>query len=186
MVSMRTSSTLPRVCPPRFRRGLLTEAALALEAEVRAQPGNAEAWRLLGTVHAENDDDQQAIAAMGECRRPVHVEQGEAMVYCHQGQQPVQAQMPRAGLQSSCVQQSASAMLAGRCPVTRFVNVFMTRDAPPRDLATTHTCTLLFLYTRARTHTHSHPHTPKHTPLPRQAEPWGLTPQTWACCCPWA
>ena len=58
-------------CPPplpRFKRGLLTEAALALEAEVRANPTNAEAWRLLGTVHAENDDDNQAIAAMGECK----------------------------------------------------------------------------------------------------------------------
>ncbi|GFH20458.1 peroxisomal targeting signal 1 receptor, partial [Haematococcus lacustris] len=42
-----------------FRRGVLTEAALALEAEVQAHPKNAEAWRLLGTVHAENDDDQQ-------------------------------------------------------------------------------------------------------------------------------
>ncbi|GBF99808.1 hypothetical protein Rsub_12561 [Raphidocelis subcapitata] len=49
-----------------FKRGLLTEAALALEAEVRANPRNAEAWRLLGTVHAENDDDVQAIAAMGK------------------------------------------------------------------------------------------------------------------------
>jgi len=47
-----------------FRRGVLSEAALALEAEVQARPNNAEAWRLLGTVHAENDDDQQAIAAM--------------------------------------------------------------------------------------------------------------------------
>jgi peroxin-5 len=44
----------------------LTEAALALEAEVRAHPENADAWRLLGTVHAENDDDKQAIAAMGK------------------------------------------------------------------------------------------------------------------------
>ena len=25
-----------------------------------------DAWRLLGTVHAENDDDTQAIAAMGQ------------------------------------------------------------------------------------------------------------------------
>lgn len=41
------------------RRGILSEAALALEAEVTAHPGNAEAWRLLGTVHAENDDDTQ-------------------------------------------------------------------------------------------------------------------------------
>ncbi|PNW73046.1 hypothetical protein CHLRE_14g616750v5 [Chlamydomonas reinhardtii] len=47
-----------------FRRGVLSEAALALEAVVREHPENAEAWRLLGTVHAENDDDRQAIAAM--------------------------------------------------------------------------------------------------------------------------
>ena len=37
---------------------------LALEAECQRSPGNAEAWRLLGTVQAENDDDGQAIAAM--------------------------------------------------------------------------------------------------------------------------
>ena len=49
-----------------FKRGLLSEAALALEAEVQAHPQNAEAWRLLGTVQAENDDDRQAIAALGE------------------------------------------------------------------------------------------------------------------------
>ncbi|PSC73938.1 Peroxisome biogenesis 5 [Micractinium conductrix] len=47
-----------------FRRGVLTEAVIALEAECQRNPGNAEAWRLLGTVQAENDDDQQAIAAM--------------------------------------------------------------------------------------------------------------------------
>jgi hypothetical protein len=41
-----------------------SEAVLALEAECQRNPGNAEAWRLLGTVQAENDDDQQAIAAM--------------------------------------------------------------------------------------------------------------------------
>ena len=45
--------------PDACRRGVLTEAALALEAAVTANPGDAEAWRLLGTVHAENDDDQQ-------------------------------------------------------------------------------------------------------------------------------
>ena len=28
--------------------------------------GNAQAWRLLGTAHAENDDDRQAIAAMAK------------------------------------------------------------------------------------------------------------------------
>lgn len=43
--------------PPPLQAGVLSEAALALEAEVQANPGNADAWRLLGTVHAENDDD---------------------------------------------------------------------------------------------------------------------------------
>lgn len=47
-----------------FRKGLLSEAVLALEAEVLKNPGNAEGWRFLGLAHAENDDDQQAIAAM--------------------------------------------------------------------------------------------------------------------------
>ncbi|KAL6770309.1 PEX5 [Auxenochlorella protothecoides x Auxenochlorella symbiontica] len=47
-----------------FKRGVLTEAVLALEAECQRSPNNAEAWRLLGNVQAENDDDQQAIAAM--------------------------------------------------------------------------------------------------------------------------
>ncbi|MQL78333.1 hypothetical protein Taro_010745 [Colocasia esculenta] len=47
-----------------FRKGLLSEAVLALEAEVMNNPNNAEAWRLLGITHAENDDDQQAIASM--------------------------------------------------------------------------------------------------------------------------
>ncbi|KAI5674604.1 hypothetical protein M9H77_14968 [Catharanthus roseus] len=47
-----------------FRKGLLSEAVLALEAEVLKNPDNAEGWRLLGIAHAENDDDHQAIAAM--------------------------------------------------------------------------------------------------------------------------
>ncbi|XP_035820937.1 peroxisome biogenesis protein 5 isoform X3 [Zea mays] len=47
-----------------FRKGLLSEAVLALEAEVLKNPDNTEGWRLLGVTHAENDDDQQAIAAM--------------------------------------------------------------------------------------------------------------------------
>lgn len=42
-----------------FRKGLLSEAVLALEAEVLKNPNNAEGWRLLGITHAENDDDQQ-------------------------------------------------------------------------------------------------------------------------------
>ncbi|EIE20619.1 TPR-like protein, partial [Coccomyxa subellipsoidea C-169] len=49
-----------------FKSGLLSEAVLALEAEVQRRPDNVEAWRLLGTVHAENDDDQQAIAALNK------------------------------------------------------------------------------------------------------------------------
>ena len=32
----------------------------------RRAAGNAQAWRLLGTAHAENDDDRQAIAAMAK------------------------------------------------------------------------------------------------------------------------
>jgi hypothetical protein len=42
-----------------FRRGLLSEAVLALEAEVLKNPDNPEGWRLLGITHAENDDDRQ-------------------------------------------------------------------------------------------------------------------------------
>lgn len=45
-------------------QGVLTEAVLAIEAECQRSPNNAEAWRLLGCVQAENDDDSQAIAAM--------------------------------------------------------------------------------------------------------------------------
>ncbi|CAI7896999.1 unnamed protein product [Closterium sp. NIES-54] len=51
-----------------FRRGLLSEAILALEAEVLRNESNSEAWRLLGVSHAENDDDRQAIAAMTRAR----------------------------------------------------------------------------------------------------------------------
>ena len=47
-----------------FRRGVLSEAVLALEAAAARDPSGVEAWRLLGTVHAENDDDRRAIAAM--------------------------------------------------------------------------------------------------------------------------
>ena len=68
-----------------FRTGVLSEAALAAEAQIRrsaaasASPpassvgvgggGDSDeralaAWRLLGAIHAENDDDRQAIAAL--------------------------------------------------------------------------------------------------------------------------
>ncbi|XP_040960199.1 uncharacterized protein [Gossypium hirsutum] len=42
-----------------LRKGLLSEAVLALEAEIMKNPENAEGWRLLGITHAENDDDQK-------------------------------------------------------------------------------------------------------------------------------
>ncbi len=32
---------------------------LAFEAEAQRKPDNVEAWRMLGTVQAENDDDLQ-------------------------------------------------------------------------------------------------------------------------------
>ncbi|GJZ06838.1 peroxisome biogenesis protein 5 [Tanacetum coccineum] len=41
-----------------FRKGLLSELGLALEAAVLKHPDNAEGWRLLGVAHDENDDDQ--------------------------------------------------------------------------------------------------------------------------------
>ena len=44
-----------------FHKGLLSEAVLALEAEVMKNPENSEGWRLLGIAHAENDDDQQVF-----------------------------------------------------------------------------------------------------------------------------
>uniref|UniRef100_A0A0D3H1T4 Uncharacterized protein n=1 Tax=Oryza barthii TaxID=65489 RepID=A0A0D3H1T4_9ORYZ len=82
-----------------FRKGLLSEAVLALEAEVLKNPDNAEGWRLLGVTHAENDDDQQAIAAMMRAQEadPTNLEvllalgvshtneleQGEALRYLH-------------------------------------------------------------------------------------------------------
>lgn len=43
-----------------------TAAAWVCVLQVQRQPGHVDAWRLLGTVHAENDDDTQAISAMGQ------------------------------------------------------------------------------------------------------------------------
>ena len=47
-----------------FEAGELRRAALAFEAEVRKSPENAEAWRMLGQTHAENDEDKRAIACL--------------------------------------------------------------------------------------------------------------------------
>jgi len=46
--------------------GVLSEAVLAVEAWVRENPQNSDAWYQLGRIQAENDDDQQAIAAMSK------------------------------------------------------------------------------------------------------------------------
>ena len=61
-----------------FRHGILSEAVYALEAEVQRKPDNVDAWRLLGTVHAENDDDTQAISAMARALKadPTNAEVG--------------------------------------------------------------------------------------------------------------
>lgn len=53
-----------------FRKGLLSEAVLALEAEVLKSPENAEGWRLLGIAHAENDDDQQVMLRLLDDKLP--------------------------------------------------------------------------------------------------------------------
>ena len=47
--------------------GDIPEAILALEAEVQRHPDSSEAWRLLGQLHAENDEDAKAIAALIRC-----------------------------------------------------------------------------------------------------------------------
>ena len=72
-----------------FRKGLLSEAVLALEAEVLKNPDNAEGWRLLGIAHAENDDDQQVdildLLPLFSLRWTVHkfVLLGILVVYFH-------------------------------------------------------------------------------------------------------
>ena len=47
-----------------YKNGILSEAALAFEAAIEKEVHVAESWRMLGMVHAENDDDKQAIASM--------------------------------------------------------------------------------------------------------------------------
>ncbi len=49
--------------------------------QVQRKPDNVDAWRLLGTVHAENDDDTQAIAAMAHALKadPTNAEVGHCV-----------------------------------------------------------------------------------------------------------
>lgn len=44
--------------------GYVPEAILALEAEVQLHPASSDAWRRLGELHAECDNDIQALAAL--------------------------------------------------------------------------------------------------------------------------
>jgi len=47
----------------KFREeGKITEAILALEAQLHKTPDRIECWQLLGTLHADNDQDKEAIA----------------------------------------------------------------------------------------------------------------------------
>ena len=39
-------------------------AILSLEAEVQKNPENSEAWRQLGILHQENDEDEKALLCL--------------------------------------------------------------------------------------------------------------------------
>ncbi|CAM9363071.1 unnamed protein product [Phaeothamnion confervicola] len=47
-----------------FEAGDIAEAVLCFEAELQRDPGNSEAWRMLGQSHAENDQDPLAITCL--------------------------------------------------------------------------------------------------------------------------
>ena len=51
-----------------FKEGRISEAIQAFEATVQRDPEHSEAWFQLGTCHAENDDDKQAITCMLRAR----------------------------------------------------------------------------------------------------------------------
>jgi hypothetical protein len=63
-----------------FHAGELSQAILAFEAELTARPENAEAWRMLGTSHAENDEDKRAIACLE--RAVEHVRPSSSIYLC--------------------------------------------------------------------------------------------------------
>ena len=46
-----------------YQEGDLSDAILAFEAEVQRNPNSSEAWRWLGTAHAENDEDKMCVLA---------------------------------------------------------------------------------------------------------------------------
>ncbi|CAB3404455.1 unnamed protein product [Caenorhabditis bovis] len=50
-----------------MRQGDIGNAMLSYEAAVQKNPQDANAWCLLGLAHAENEKDQQALAAFNKC-----------------------------------------------------------------------------------------------------------------------
>jgi len=47
-----------------FKEGRLGDAVLAFQAAVGKDPSHADAWRMLGVVHQENDEDRKAIVCL--------------------------------------------------------------------------------------------------------------------------
>jgi peroxin-5 len=47
-----------------FHAGSLRDAVLAFQAVVGKEPNHSEAWRMLGVVHQENDEDKKAILCL--------------------------------------------------------------------------------------------------------------------------